>query len=194
MMIGVFEAKNHLATFKFEDEIKQESKNIIQDLRKRGFELFIFTGDKQAAAEKVVADLGGNIVIKAEAKPEDKQQGIADLKKQGKVTAMVGDGINDAPALALADVGMVFSNEEQTAASEAADMVFLGGNFSLVIDSLNIAKRTIKIAKQSIFVGIGISILGMVFASLGFIPPLGGAFLQEAIDVAVIINALRASR
>ena len=73
-------------------------------------------------------------------------------------------------------------------------MVFLGGNFSLVIDGLNIAKRTIKIAKQSIFVGIGISILGMVFASLGFISPLEGAFLQEAIDVAVIINALRASR
>jgi len=73
-------------------------------------------------------------------------------------------------------------------------MVFLGGNFSLVIDSLNIAKRTIAIAKQSIFVGIGISILGMVFASFGLIPPLGGAFLQEAIDVAVIINALRASR
>ncbi len=194
MMIGVFENKTQLATFQFEDEIKQESKKIIQDLRERGFDLFIFTGDKKEAAEKVVADLGGNIVIKAEAKPEDKQAGIAELKKQGKVTAMVGDGINDAPALALADVGMVFSNEEQTAASEAADMVFLGGNFSLVIDSLNIAKRTIAIAKQSIFVGIGISILGMVFASLGFIPPLGGAFLQEAIDVAVIINALRASR
>jgi cation transport ATPase len=63
-----------------------------------------------------------------------------------------------------------------------------------VIDSLNIAKRTIKIAKQSIFVGIGISILGMVVASLGFIPPIGGAFLQEGIDVVVILNALRASR
>jgi cation transport ATPase len=89
---------------------------------------------------------------------------------------------------------MVFSNEEQTAASEAADMVFLGGNFSLVIDGLNIAKRTIAIAKQSIFVGIGISILGMIVASAGFIPPLWGAFLQEGIDVAVILNALRASR
>ena len=194
MMIGVFAENAHLATFVFEDEIKQESKNIIKDLKRRGFQLFIFTGDKKAAAEKVVADLGGDIVIKAEAKPEDKQQGIADLKKQGIVTAMVGDGINDAPALALADIGMVFSNEEQTAASEAADMVFLGGNFSLVIDGLNIAKRTIRIAKQSIFVGIGISILGMIVASLGFIPPIGGAFLQEAIDVAVIINALRASR
>ncbi len=194
MMIGVFEDKTHLATFVFEDEIKQESRTIIKDLKKRGFELFIFTGDKQAAAEKVVASLGEDIVIKAESTPEDKQRGIADLKKKGVVTAMVGDGINDAPALALADVGMVFSNEEQTAASEAADMVFLGGNFSLVVDSLNIAKRTIGIAKQSIFVGIGISILGMIFASLGFISPLGGAFLQEAIDVAVIINALRASR
>jgi P-type E1-E2 ATPase len=194
MMIGIFEDKTHLATFVFEDEIKQESKDIIKHLKARGFQLFIFTGDKKEAAEKVVVSLGGNIIIQAEAKPEDKQAGIADLKKKGIVTAMVGDGINDAPALALADVGMVFSNEEQTAASEAADMVFLGGNFSLVIDSLNIAKRTIKIAKQSIFVGIGISILGMVFASMGFISPLGGAFLQEAIDVAVIINALRASR
>ncbi len=194
MMIGVFEKDKQLATFVFEDEIKAESKDIIKSLKQRGFQLFIFTGDKKAAAEKVVASLGGDIVIKAEAKPEDKQAGIAELKKQGIVTAMVGDGINDAPALALADVGMVFSNEEQTAASEAADMVFLGGNFSLVIDGLNIAKRTIGIAKQSIFVGIGISILGMLVASLGFIPPIWGAFLQEGIDVAVILNALRASR
>jgi heavy metal translocating P-type ATPase len=194
MMIGTFEEGQQLATFVFEDEIKQESKSIIKDLKNRGFQLFIFTGDKQAAAEKVVKDLGEDIIIKAEAKPEDKQAGIAQLKKKGIVTAMVGDGINDAPALALADVGMVFSNEEQTAASEAADMVFLGGNFSLVIDGLNIAKRTIAIAKQSIFVGIGISILGMIVASAGFIPPLWGAFLQEGIDVAVILNALRASR
>nr|MBI5455997.1 cadmium-translocating P-type ATPase [Candidatus Levybacteria bacterium] len=194
MTIGLFEAKKHIATFKFEDEIKEESKEIVKNLKNQGFELFIFTGDKREAADKVVRNLGQDIVVMAEASPEDKQRGIAQLKKQGKITAMVGDGINDAPALALADVGMVFSNEEQTAASEAADLVFLGGNFSLVIDSLNIAKRTIYIAKQSIFFGIGLSVVGMIFASFGFIPPIGGAFLQEAIDVAVIINALRTSR
>jgi heavy metal translocating P-type ATPase len=194
MEIGIFEGKTQLAQFHFEDEIKTESKKIIKDLINKGFEIKIFTGDKKQAAEKVVESLGVNIDIMAESTPEDKQKGIAELKKQGKVTAMVGDGINDAPALALADVGMVFSNEEQTAASEAADIVFLGGDFSLVLDCLNIAKRTIAIAKQSIFVGIGISILGMGFASFGFISPIYGAFLQEAIDVAVIINALRTSR
>ena len=194
MAIGIYEKSVLLAGFRFEDEIKQESKSAIQHLKDWGFELFIFTGDKKEAAEKLVKNLDLDVTIKAECTPEDKQEGIKKLKSQGKTTAMVGDGINDAPALALADVGMVFSNEEQTAASEAADIVFLGGNFSLVIESLNISKRTIKIAKQSIFFGIGLSVLGMVFASFGLVPPIGGAFLQEAIDVAVIINALRASR
>lgn len=194
MEIGIFENKTQLAQIHFEDEIKNESRAIIKDLVKQGFELKIFTGDKLQAAEKVVKSLGADIQIQANSTPEDKQKGIEELKKNGKITAMVGDGINDAPALALADVGMVFSNEEQTAASEAADIVFLGGDFSMVLESLKIAKRTIAIARQSIFFGIGLSVLGMVFASFGLIPPIGGAFLQEAIDVAVIINALRASR
>ena len=127
-------------------------------------------------------------------KPEDKQQGIQDLRKEKRVIAMIGDGINDAPALALADVGMVFSDEEQTAASEAADIVLLGGNFALASETFTIAKRTIRIALQSILWGIGISIVGMILAAFGLIPPLLGAGLQEAIDVAVILNALRASQ
>ncbi len=194
MGIGLFDKTTELANFIFEDEIKLESKDIIKKLKDSGFKLYIFTGDKKENADRLLKTLGEDIIIKAEAKPEDKQKGITELKQKGTITAMVGDGINDAPALASADVGMVFSNEEQTAASEAADIVFLGGNFSLVVETLNIAKRTIAIAKQSIIVGIGLSIVGMIFASLGFIPPIGGAFLQEGIDVAVILNALRASR
>jgi len=193
MTIGIYTGKKLLATFIFEDEIKEDSKKIVHDLEGRGISLSLFTGDKKEAADKLVSFLNGNIFVKAECSPRDKQEGIEHLKKSGKTTAMVGDGINDAPALALADVGMVFSNEEQTAASEAADIVFLGGNFALVSESLRIAQNTIRIAMQSILWGIGLSILAMIFAALGLIPPLVGAGIQEAIDVAVILNALRAA-
>ncbi|MDP2586025.1 MAG: heavy metal translocating P-type ATPase, partial [Candidatus Levybacteria bacterium] len=194
MAIGIYEGSALLAIFRFEDEIKKESKTILSFLKNLGLELFIFTGDKKASAEKIAKEIGGNITVQAECSPEDKKNGIEALKKEGKTTAMIGDGINDAPALAFADVGMVFANDEQTAASEAADIVFLGGDFSLVLESFKIAKKTIGIALESIRWGIGLSIVGMIFASFGLIPPIVGAFLQEAIDVAVILNALRASR
>ncbi|MCX6023042.1 MAG: HAD-IC family P-type ATPase [Chloroflexi bacterium] len=194
MAIEMQEAGKRIAVFRFEDQMKPESAAIVQGLKRRGLELYIFTGDRAEAAQKVATALGGDVTVKAECTPADKKAGIEELKRQGKTVAMVGDGINDAPALAYADVGLVFSNEEQTAASEAADIVFLGGEFSLVNDALVIAQRTIRIALQSIRWGIGISVAAMIAGALGFIPPIIGAGLQEAIDVAVIINALRASR
>ncbi|HEX8932351.1 MAG TPA: heavy metal translocating P-type ATPase, partial [Patescibacteria group bacterium] len=194
MAIELKQHNKQIAIIYFEDKVKSDSKKIINDLSSKGLSMQIYTGDKKEAAEKVVAQLGTNVEVFAQVSPEEKQIGIKKLKQQGKVTAMVGDGINDAPALALADVGMAFSNEEQTAASEAADIVFLGGDFGMVLRSFEIAKRTIMIAKQSILWGIGLSIAAMLFAAFGAIPPIFGAGLQEAIDVAVILNALRASR
>ncbi len=194
MAIAMTHNGKRIAIFQFADELKEESKETVQHLLSKGLELQILTGDKKEAAQRIVAQLGENVSIHAECSPQDKQHDIQSLKKQGKITAMVGDGINDAPALAFADVGMAFSNQEQTATSEAADIVFLGGDFSMVLNSLTIAQRTIAIARQSILWGIGLSILAMIFASIGFVPPIAGAGLQEAIDVAVIINALRASR
>lgn len=194
MAIEMTVGSQRAAVFRFEDEIKPDSREIVAELRRRGLDLYIFTGDRREAAEQVAAALGGNVTVRAECTPADKKEGIEALRRQGRTTAMVGDGINDAPALAYADVGMVFSNEEQTAASEAADVVFLGGEFALVRTALSIARRTVAIALQSIVWGIGLSVLGMVAAAVGLIPPLAGAALQEAIDVAVILNALRASR
>lgn len=194
MSIELIQAGKTVAIFQFEDQIKEESRKTLQQLLLKGLSLKILTGDKKEAAEKVAKKLGITVQIKAECTPEDKQKEIQMLKEQKAIVAMVGDGINDAPALALADVGLAFSNQEQTAASEAADIVFLGGNFSMVLQSVKIAQRTISIAKQSILWGIGLSILAMIFASFGNIPPIFGAGLQEAIDVSVILNALRASR
>lgn len=194
MAIELRSNANTIAIFHLEDKVKDDSLGIIKTLEKAGMEMTIFTGDKQENAEKVAKSLGSGIAIKAECTPEDKKKGIHELKKAGKIVAMVGDGINDAPALAYADVGMVFSNEEHTAASEAADVVFLAGNLKSVTDALLIARRTIGIAMQSILIGIGVSTLGMVLAAFGFIPPVVGAFIQEGIDIFVIINALRTSR
>ncbi len=194
MAIGLYQEKKLLAQFTFSDELKTNSHKVLQTLNKQGIQLAMFTGDKKNVAEKLIESLQLPVTLKAECKPEDKKTGIEALKKAGKVTAMVGDGINDAPALAFADVGMVFSNEEQTAASEAADIVFLGGNLDAVLDATSNARRTIAIAKQSIFVGIGMSIGCMVLAAMGLIPPVIGAGMQEVIDVIAIVNALRASR
>lgn len=194
MAIALMQGSKRIAVFQFADEVKEDSRKIISTLKEKGFLLKILTGDKKEAAHKVISQLGVSIDVHAECTPEDKRKEIAALKKEKKVTAMVGDGINDAPALALADVGMAFSNQEQTAASEAADIVFLGGDFSMVLTAWKIAVRTVHIARESILWGIGLSILAMLFASVGIVPPLAGAGLQEAIDVAVILNALRASR
>ncbi len=194
MAIELHRGNKPIALFRFEDELKKESREIVKRLKRLGLELHIFTGDKKEAAEKVIKQLGEDVIIKAELSPDEKQEGIKQLKKQGKLVAMVGDGINDAPALALADVGMAFTSQEQTAASEAADIVFLAGDFSMVLKSWDIARKTIRIAQQSILWGIGLSIAAMLFAAVGVIPPIVGAGLQEIIDVAVILNSLRASR
>lgn len=193
LVIDLYEEKKIIAKFHFEEEIKEDSVQVVGKLQKMGLILEVFTGDKLSSAQKTLSKLGENIRLTAECTPEDKLKGVVELKKEGRVVAMVGDGINDAPALAMADVGIVFSNEEQTAASEAADIVFLGSDLNLVYDSLKISRSTVRIAMQSILAGIGASVICMVLASVGLIPPIMGAFLQEAIDVVVIINALRAS-
>lgn len=190
--LAVLAGNKKVAEIVFEDVMKRDAKPIIRKLESKGMSVYIFTGDKKEGALAIKKALGGKVKVRSQMTPEDKQRGIKTLKAKGRTIIMIGDGINDAPALALADVGMVFSHAEHTASSEAADIVFMGGSFSEVNDSISISSRTMRIAKQSMIVGISLSIVGMLFASFGFIVPVIGAVLQEVIDVSVIINSLRA--
>jgi heavy metal translocating P-type ATPase len=182
------------ATFVLEDRLKSDARQVFKRILDAGVRLAIATGDRRTAAERIVQQLDLPLAIEAECTPQRKLDLIRDQQANGRVVGMVGDGINDAPALAQADVGLVFAHEARTASSEAADIVLLGGEVHQVWQALDVARTTIRVAVQGILLGIGLSVLAMFAAAYGFLPPLLGAFLQEGIDVLVIANALRATR
>jgi len=195
MSIGLFDQNQQLLLqFEFEDSLKKDAQHILEKLSKTGLHLYLYTGDKKERTKVLLEGLGLPITVATDCTPEQKKEKITELKRQGKVTAMIGDGINDAPALAAADVGLVFSHEEQTASTDAADIVFLGGDLSLVFEAIQLSKETIRIARHGIVFGIGASVIAMIAAALGYVPPISGALLQEGIDAAVILYALRSSR
>lgn len=181
-----------IAHFQFADELKADSHAILHKIHHQGIALTVLSGDSIERVRASLQQLPENISFLAGLSPIQKQEKITELQRRHGHVVMVGDGINDAPALAKADVGMVFSHQEHTAASQAADVVMLSGNFQGVWSAITIAKRTMMIAKQSMYVGLGLSMFGMLIASAGLLPPIAGAFGQELIDLAVIFNALRA--
>ena len=181
-----------LATFSFADVLKPEAVAVLKRMHDSGLHIEVITGDTQTNAEAVFGTLP--LTINADCSPEDKYRIIDDAKSKGSIVVMVGDGLNDAPALARAHAGIVFSGTENSAAIEAADAVILGSDIAKVAELFEISKRSLGIAQESIWVGIGLSIVGMTIAAFGFIPPVVGAFIQEGIDVSVILNSLRAIR
>ena len=177
----------------FEDRLREDAAQTLHALRAGGIKrIVLLTGDQAAIAKRAGDTLGFDLVI-AEATPAGKVDAVKAEINNGPVM-MVGDGINDAPALAAADIGVALGVRGAAAASEAADIVLLVDRIDRVADAMAIAKRTRSIALQSVVVGLSLSSLGMVAAALGYLLPLAGALSQEAIDVAVILNALRALR
>jgi heavy metal translocating P-type ATPase len=173
----------------FEDAIRPESKSTLARIKKLGIKhLLMVTGDNQAAADTIAKKLGITDII-ADALPADKLMAIEKLTHRPVV--FVGDGVNDAPVLTASDVGIALGARGSTAASESADMVILPDNISYVGKALFIAQRTFEIARQSILVGIALSIVLMIVFSTGHFKPIYGAVLQEVVDIVVIFNALR---
>ena len=173
------------------DELRKETPRAIQALRRAGIaRLIMVTGDRAEAAEAIGAALDLDAVL-ADREPPDKVDAVA-VEQRLNPTLMVGDGINDAPALAAADIGMAMGARGASASSEAADVVILVDRLDRVSEAVTIAQRARHIAVQSIVVGMALSGLAMMAAAFGILKLVAGAIVQEAIDVAVILNALRA--
>lgn len=173
------------------DPLRGDAAATIASLRSLGIErILLVTGDHRTVAERVGATLGIDRVL-FDQTPFDKVEAVK-AEAGERPTAMVGDGVNDAPALAAASVGIALGARGATASSEAADVVLMLDRFDRVLDALRISRRAQGIARQSVLAGMGLSMAAMIVAAAGYLPPVAGALFQEAIDVAVILNALRA--
>ncbi|RPI22254.1 MAG: heavy metal translocating P-type ATPase, partial [Actinobacteria bacterium] len=175
----------------FDDIIRPDAALTVRALRRLGVgHVVMATGDHPVVANSVGFAIDVDTVL-AECTPEAKVEALHELRSRG-ITTMVGDGINDAPALATADVGVAMGARGATASSEAADVVLMVDRLQRLVDAIAIAQRSRRIALQSVLIGMGLSVAAMGGAALGLIVPIAGAILQEAIDVVAIANSLRA--
>ncbi|MBQ0822850.1 cadmium-translocating P-type ATPase [Microvirga sp. HBU67558] len=176
------------------DRLRSEAAKVIETLRRLGIiRIVLATGDRRDVAETVTVGLHLD-AVHAELTPDRKIAIVREEKRHGPVM-MIGDGVNDAPALAAADLGIAMGAKGAAAsaeAAEAADVVLLVDRLDKIPVAVQAARRSRRIALQSVYAGIGLSVVGMIAAALGHLTPVQGALIQEAIDVAVILNALRA--
>lgn len=173
------------------DPLRRQAPRTVRRLRAAGLNrLVMLTGDRAEPAREVATVLGLDEIY-AEQSPADKVAAVrAERDRAG--TVMIGDGVNDAPALAAATVGVAMGARGATASSEAADIVLTTDHLDRLADAMDIARWSRRIAMQSAVVGMALSLVAMLVAAVGWLPPAAGALLQEGIDVAVILNALRA--
>ena len=173
------------------DELRADTPRAVRMLRQAGIaRIVMVTGDRAAAAQAIGAALDLDAVL-ADRVPSDKVDAVRSEQRLHP-TIMVGDGINDAPALASADVGIALGARGASASSEAADVVILADRLDRVGDAITIAQRARRIAVESIVAGMSLSVLAMIAAMVGWLAPVPAAIVQEVIDVVVILNALRA--
>ncbi|MBB1079294.1 cadmium-translocating P-type ATPase [Limosilactobacillus sp. STM2_1] len=186
--------KKYIGAITFTDHIRPEAKRTMTDLKKLGVtNLLMLTGDQAVIADKVAKQVGIT-QVKADLLPQDKIKALKAIPSNEHPVFMVGDGVNDAPSLVTADVGIAMGAHGSTAASESASVVILKDDLSRVAKAVAISEETLKIAKQAVLIGIAICTILMLVASTGIIPAFVGAMLQEVIDTVSILWALKARK
>ena len=178
------------------DRLRPDAADLVAALHEEGVhDVAMVTGDRRDVA-MAVARMAGLDRVYSEQSPEGKLAVVRAAREHPdrRPVVMVGDGVNDAPALALADVGVAMAGNSRTVSSEAADAVITVDRIDRIAEAVRIGKRTMAIARQSVVAGMSLSIVAMIIAAFGYLPPVAGALLQEGIDIAVILNALRALR
>lgn len=184
----------YAGTICFSDTIRPEASKTIANLKAQGItDLLMVTGDGRTVA-KAIAEEVGLTEVHARCLPQDKLTILTSIPKEKRPVTMVGDGVNDAPALTVADVGIAMGAHGSTAASESADVVILKDDLERVAEAVMISRETMKVAKQSVLIGIFVCVFLMIVASTGVIPALFGAMLQEVVDTVSILSALRAKK
>jgi Cu+-exporting ATPase len=174
------------------DTIKETSREAVTRLRAMNIEVIMITGDNERTARAVAAEAGIEQVL-AEVLPEGKAEEVKRLQEQGMIVAMVGDGINDAPALATANIGMAMGTGTDVA-MEAADITLMRGNLNSIPDAIEMSRRTMTNIRQNLFWALGYNVIGIPIAALGFLAPwLAGAAMAFS-SVSVVLNALRLQR
>ncbi|MGW8439777.1 heavy metal translocating P-type ATPase [Paenibacillus sp. S33] len=174
------------------DTIKETSREAVARLRAMNIEVIMITGDNERTARAVAAEAGIERVL-AEVLPEGKAEEVKRLQEQGMIVAMVGDGINDAPALATANIGMAMGTGTDVA-MEAADITLMRGNLNSIPDAIEMSRRTMTNIRQNLFWALGYNVIGIPIAALGFLAPwLAGAAMAFS-SVSVVLNALRLQR
>lgn len=185
----LFDQEKLLGIISVADEIKESSKTAIEKLHKMGIEIYMITGDSLKTAKAIGSELAIEKVF-AEVLPEDKSDKIKEIKGQDKVVAMVGDGINDAPALAEADIGFAIGTGTDVAI-EASDITIINGDINSVAKAIELSKRTMRTIKQNLFWAFFYNVIGIPIAALGFLNPMIAGAAMAFSSVSVVTNSLR---
>ncbi|MNV58675.1 Copper-exporting P-type ATPase A [compost metagenome] len=184
--------KGYVGMVAVADTIKETSQAAVSRLKGMGIQVIMITGDNERTAKAIAAQVGIDHV-RAEVLPEGKAEEVKKLQAQGKIVAMVGDGINDAPALATADIGMAIGTGTDVA-MEAADVTLMRGDLSSIPDAIYMSRKTMTNIKQNLFWALGYNSLGIPIAALGFLAPWVAGAAMALSSVSVVLNALRLQR